>query len=54
MLAALLVTLLGIGLGVAGLWQSVLYDVGVMVTFLGAIGVLVRLGDWVRWWSRST
>jgi hypothetical protein len=48
MLAALLVTFLGIALGVAGLWQSVLYDVGVMVTFLGAIGVLVRLGDWVR------
>ena len=54
MLVAMLVTLLGLGLGVAGLWQSILYDVGVMVTFLGAIGVLVRLGDWMRWWFRAS
>ena len=49
MLAALVVTLLGIGIGLAGMLQPDLYDVGIMVTFLGAIGVTVRLVDWLRW-----
>ncbi|MGN6129361.1 MAG: hypothetical protein ACTHOK_03380 [Nocardioidaceae bacterium] len=48
MILALLVTLIGIGASVAGMLQPDLYDIGIMVTFLGAIGVLVRLVDWVR------
>lgn len=49
MVVAGLVTLLGIGITVGGLLQPDLYDIGVMVTFLGAIGVLVRAGEWLRW-----
>ncbi len=49
MLAALVVTLLGIGISAAGLLQSALYDIGIMLTFLGLIGVLVRFVDWLRW-----
>ncbi len=49
MLAALIATLVGIGIALAGMLQPDLYDVGIMVTFLGAIGVVVRLVDWLRW-----
>ncbi len=48
MLAAGLVTVLGIVLGVLGIFASDLYDVSVMVTFIGAVGLVVRLVDWVR------
>jgi hypothetical protein len=49
MLAALTVTVIGVGIAVAGAWLSALYDIGIMVTFLGVIGILVRLVGWLRW-----
>jgi hypothetical protein len=51
-LVAALVTLFGVLIGVLGIFHSDMYDIGVMVTFIGVIGIVVRLGDWVRWLRR--
>jgi hypothetical protein len=48
-LLAVAVVLLGIGIGFLGLLVPDLYAVGVVVLFIGAIGVLVRSVDWYRW-----
>jgi hypothetical protein len=48
MLSALLVVLLGLGLGALGLLIPDMYVVGLLVIFIGGIGVLVWLGDWYR------
>jgi hypothetical protein len=51
--SALLVMLLGLGIGALGLLVPDLYVVGLIVILIGGIGVLVRLGDWYRTSGRS-
>jgi hypothetical protein len=53
MFSALLVVLLGLGLGALGLLLPDMYVVGLIMIFIGGIGVLVRLGDWYRTSRRS-
>ena len=52
MLAAIAVFLLGVGLTALGLLAPTMYDIGIMVIFLGAIGIAIRTIDWMRWLSR--
>jgi hypothetical protein len=42
--------LLGCGLTAAGMLWSGLYDIGILVVIVAAIGVVVRVGDWARVW----
>jgi len=51
--SAMLVVLLGLGIGALGLLVPDMYLVGLVVLFIGGIGVLVRLGDWYRCSGRS-
>ena len=53
MFSALLVMLLGLGIGALGLLVPDLYVVGLIVILIGGIGVLVRLADWYRTSGRS-
>jgi hypothetical protein len=48
LLAAGALFLLGAGLTAAGIAWSGLYDIGIVVLFVAAVGVVVRAGDWVR------
>jgi hypothetical protein len=48
MLAAGGLFLFGAGLTAAGVLWSGLYDIGIMVLIVSAIGVVVRLRDWAR------
>ena len=48
MLAAGSLFLLGAGLTAAGMLWSGLYDIGILVLVVAAIGMLVRVGDWAR------
>jgi hypothetical protein len=50
MMAAGALFLLGCGLTAAGMLWSGLYDIGVLVLIVAAIGVVVRAGDWARVW----
>ncbi len=50
MIAAGALFLLGGGLTAAGLLWPGLYDIGIMVLIVAAIGVVVRAGDWARIW----
>jgi hypothetical protein len=43
-----LVVLLGAGLTLLGILEGTLYDIGVVVIFVGLIGVLVRAVEWAR------
>jgi hypothetical protein len=48
MVAVGVLFLLGAGLTAAGtLWPG-LYDIGIMVLIVAAIGIVVRAGDWAR------
>jgi len=47
MIAAGLVFLFGIGIGALGLVENTLYVVGLLIMLIGAIGVLVRITDWL-------
>ena len=50
MMAAGALFLLGCALTAAGtLWPG-LYDIGILVLIVAAIGVVVRAGDWARVW----
>jgi hypothetical protein len=51
-LAALLVVLLGLGIGALGLLLPDMYVVGLVVVVIGGVGVLVRLADWAGWIRR--
>lgn len=53
MIAAVLVTVLGLGMGAFGLLDDDMYVIGAVVALIGAIGVLVRAVEWVRWVVRS-
>jgi hypothetical protein len=48
MLAAGGLFLLGGGLTAAGMLWSGLYDIGILVLIVAAIGIVVRAGDWAR------
>ena len=48
MIAAVLVVLAGLGIGALGLLAADLYVVGLVVVFIGGIGVLVAFGDWLQ------
>jgi hypothetical protein len=50
MIAAGALFLLGGGLTAAGMLWPGLYDIGVMVLIVAAIGIVVRAGDWARVW----
>jgi hypothetical protein len=50
MLAAGTLFLLGAGLTAAGMLWPGLYDIGIMVLIVAAIGIVVRAGDWARAW----
>jgi hypothetical protein len=40
--------LLGAGLTAAGIVWSGLYDIGILVLIVAAVGLVVRVGDWAR------
>jgi hypothetical protein len=48
LLAAGALFLLGAGLTAAGIAWSGLYDIGILVLTVAAVGVVVRIGDWAR------
>lgn len=48
MLAVAVVMGLGIGIGALGLVSDSLYFIGAIIPFIGAIGLIVRLGDVLR------
>ena len=48
MLAAGALFLLGAGLTAAGIAWSGLYDIGILVLIVAAVGIVVRAGDWAR------
>ena len=48
MMAAGALFLLGGGLTAAGMLWPGLYDIGILVLIVAAIGVVVRVGDWAR------
>lgn len=48
MLAAGTLFLLGAGLTAAGMLWPGLYDIGVLVLIVAAVGIVVRVGDWAR------
>ena len=48
MLAAGGMFLLGAGLTAAGMLWSGLYDIGILVLIVAAVGIVVRAGDWAR------
>lgn len=52
MAAAILVILVGVGIGALGLVVADMYVVGLIVVVIGAIGVLVALVD--RWRERRS
>ncbi len=47
MIAATLVFLLGAGLTASGVLWSGMYDIGILVMFVGVVGMVVRLGHWI-------
>jgi hypothetical protein len=49
MLAAFGVVLLGLAIGALGLITPTMYDVAVVVVFIGLIGIAVRALDLARW-----
>ncbi|MCW2717258.1 hypothetical protein [Pseudonocardia sp.] len=53
MFSALMVVLLGLGLGALGLLLPDMYVVGLIVVLIGGIGVLVRLSESFRWIHES-
>ena len=48
-IAAIAVFLVGAGLTALGLVEPTMYDIGIMVMFLGSIGVVVRAVELTRW-----
>ena len=48
MMAAGALFLLGCGLTAAGMLWPGLYDIGILVLIVAAIGIVVRAGDWAR------
>jgi hypothetical protein len=51
-LSAILVLVLGAGLFAGGLLWPGMYDVGILVMVIGAVGVAVRAVEWARWLLR--
>ena len=53
MAAALSVTLLGLGIFALGVITPDFYEIGLVVFFIGGVGVLVRGVEWLRWLMRD-
>jgi hypothetical protein len=51
--AALMVTLVGFGIVALGLVQQDFYEIGIVVVFIGGVGVLIRTVEWLRWLMRD-
>jgi hypothetical protein len=51
--AALSVTLLGLGIFALGVITPDCYEIGLVVFFIGGVGVLVRGVEWLRWLMRD-
>jgi hypothetical protein len=51
--AALSVTLLGLGIFALGVITPDFYEIGLVVFFIGGVGVLVRGVEWLRWLMRD-
>lgn len=49
MRAATLVILVGIGIGALGLVENEMYMVGVIIVFIGVMGMVVRVGEMLPW-----
>lgn len=47
--SALLVVLLGVGIGALGPLEPDMYVIGLVVLLIGAVGVAVRGMEWLRW-----
>jgi hypothetical protein len=47
-LQAIGVFLLGVLLTASGILVATMYDIGIVVMFIGAIGILIRFIDWLR------
>jgi len=48
-LQAVGVFLLGVLITASGLLVATMYDIGIVVMVVGAMGVLIRFIDWLRW-----
>jgi hypothetical protein len=48
MMAVAALFVFGAGVTAAGMLWSGLYDIGILVLIVAAIGVVVRIGDWAR------
>ncbi|HEY0561649.1 MAG TPA: hypothetical protein VGD03_15305 [Frankiaceae bacterium] len=46
---AMAVVLVGCACAALGLVEPTMYDIALVVIFVGLIGVAVRLVDWLRW-----
>ncbi|MCW2692031.1 MAG: hypothetical protein JWM67_635 [Mycobacterium sp.] len=49
MLTAMAVVLVGCACAALGLVEPTMYDIALVVIFVGLIGVAERLVDWLRW-----
>lgn len=49
MIAAGLLLLTGFGLTALGLVEHTMYDIGIIVVLIAAVGVVVKLVDWITW-----
>jgi Sec-independent protein secretion pathway component TatC len=49
MIAAMAVFFLGAVITATGLLEPTMYDIGIMVMFLGSIGIAVRTVELARW-----
>jgi hypothetical protein len=50
MMSAGALFLLGCGLTAVGIVWPDMYDVGILIAIVAAIGIVVRVGDWARVW----
>jgi hypothetical protein len=46
---AMAVVLVGGACAALGLVEPTMYDIALVVIFVGLVGVVVRLVDWLRW-----
>jgi hypothetical protein len=49
MLQALGVFLLGALITASGMLVATMYDIGIVVMMIGAVGIAVRVVGWLRW-----
>ncbi len=49
MLEASLIFALGVVVALLGILVQPLYDIGIVIVFIGLVGMLTRLGSWLLW-----